>query len=162
MAESNSDLVLFFEPVRVYLEDDDVSEIPITGSERIYFERKGKLELTPAKFVSEPALKAAATKKVGPTVPGATPEKPISRPASFLAGRQVPAGECGCGMPPNSLSGYPAPAQRNWHFPAMTAIILLSPATVGAGNARKHGTKEDLAMAKRIEAETAEAFGRIS
>ncbi|MFA4943984.1 MAG: CpaF family protein [Lentisphaeria bacterium] len=61
MAESNSYLVLFFEPVRVYLEDDDVSEILINGPERIYIERKGKLELTPAKFVSEPALKAAAT-----------------------------------------------------------------------------------------------------
>lgn len=60
-ASQNAYLVLFFEPVRVYLEDDEVSEIMINGADRIYIERRGKLELTPAKFVSEPALKAAAT-----------------------------------------------------------------------------------------------------
>ncbi len=54
-------LVLFFEPIRGYLEDEEVSEILINGAEQIYVERQGKLELTPARFVSEPALKAAAT-----------------------------------------------------------------------------------------------------
>lgn len=61
MDNSSSFLILFFEPIRKYLEDDEVSEIMINGPQQIYIERKGKLELTDAKFVSEPALKAAAS-----------------------------------------------------------------------------------------------------
>lgn len=60
MEDANSYLVLFFEPIRAFLEDDAVSEIMINGPSQIFIERKGKLELTPSKFVSEPALKAAA------------------------------------------------------------------------------------------------------
>ncbi len=58
---SNSFLVLFFEPIRVFLEDDNVSEILINGPDQIYVERKGRLAKTEARFVSEPALRAAAT-----------------------------------------------------------------------------------------------------
>lgn len=58
---SNSFLVLFFEPIRAFLEADEVSEILINGPEQIYVERKGRLEKTNAQFVSEPALRAAAT-----------------------------------------------------------------------------------------------------
>lgn len=60
MEESSSYLVLFFEPIRHYLEDDSVSEIMINGPNSIFIERQGKLQATPSKFVSEPALKAAA------------------------------------------------------------------------------------------------------
>lgn len=60
MEDANSYLVLFFEPIRAFLEDDAVSEIMINGPNQIFVERKGKLEATDAKFVSEPALKAAA------------------------------------------------------------------------------------------------------
>jgi pilus assembly protein CpaF len=60
MEPSNSHLVLFFEPIRQFLEDDAVSEILINGPQQIYIERKGKLEKTESRFVSEPALKAAA------------------------------------------------------------------------------------------------------
>ncbi|MFA5204990.1 MAG: ATPase, T2SS/T4P/T4SS family [Lentisphaeria bacterium] len=60
-ADDKSFLVLFFEPVRPFLEDEAVSEILINGPNAIYVERRGKLEKTDAKFVSEPALKAAAT-----------------------------------------------------------------------------------------------------
>lgn len=60
MEEANSYLVLFFEPIRAFLEDDAVSEIMINGPNQIFIERKGKLEATDARFVSEPALKAAA------------------------------------------------------------------------------------------------------
>jgi len=61
MENNNSFLVLFLAPVREYLEDDSVSEILINGHQQIYIERRGKLEEVPAKFVSEPALKAAAS-----------------------------------------------------------------------------------------------------
>lgn len=60
MEETNSYLVLFFEPIRQYLEDDSVSEIMINGPDHIFIERQGKLQATSSKFVSEPALKAAA------------------------------------------------------------------------------------------------------
>jgi len=60
MEDANSYLILFFEPIRQFLEDDAVSEIMINGPNQIFVERKGKLEATDAKFVSEPALKAAA------------------------------------------------------------------------------------------------------
>lgn len=60
MEDPNSYLALFFEPVRQYLQDDAVSEILINGPNQIYIELKGKLIATEARFVSEPALKAAA------------------------------------------------------------------------------------------------------
>ncbi|MBE6397841.1 MAG: CpaF family protein [Lentisphaerae bacterium] len=61
MDNGNSFLTLFLAPVAAYLDDESVSEIMINGSDRIYIERNGKLEEVPEKFVSEPALKAAAT-----------------------------------------------------------------------------------------------------
>lgn len=58
---SNSDfLVLFLAPVREFLEDESVSEILINGASQIYVERRGKLELTSAKFAGEAQLMAAA------------------------------------------------------------------------------------------------------
>lgn len=59
--DSNSFLVLFLTPVKEFLEDDEVSEILINGPSQVYIEAKGKLRKTGAVFVSEPALKAAAT-----------------------------------------------------------------------------------------------------
>jgi len=61
METANSFLVLFLAPVKEFLEDDDVSEILINGPNQIYIEKHGKLIKTEAKFVSEPALKAAAS-----------------------------------------------------------------------------------------------------
>lgn len=56
----SSYLVLFFEPIRAFLEDDTVSEVMINGASQIYVERRGRLELTDARFPSEAAVKAAA------------------------------------------------------------------------------------------------------
>lgn len=61
MDNNNSFLTLFLAPVAAYLADDSVSEILINGHERVYIERNGKLEEIAEKFVSEPALRAAAT-----------------------------------------------------------------------------------------------------
>lgn len=55
----DSYLVLFFAPVRQYLEDDEVSEIMINGPDSIYVERRGKVTLTDARFLNEQALQAA-------------------------------------------------------------------------------------------------------
>lgn len=61
MNDNNSFLTLFLAPVAEYLGDDSVSEILINGPKQVYIERRGKLEEVGASFVSEPALKAAAT-----------------------------------------------------------------------------------------------------
>lgn len=61
MENSNSFLTLFLAPVASFLSDDSVSEILINGPDRVYIERRGKLEEVAARFVSEPALRAAAT-----------------------------------------------------------------------------------------------------
>ena len=59
--DDNSFLALFLEPVGEYLADESVSEIMINGKDSVYIERGGKIEETPAKFVSENALRAAAS-----------------------------------------------------------------------------------------------------
>jgi pilus assembly protein CpaF len=46
-------------PVQEYLQDPGVSEVLINGPEQIFVERKGKLELTPARFPDEDTLQAA-------------------------------------------------------------------------------------------------------
>ncbi|MDP6380352.1 MAG: ATPase, T2SS/T4P/T4SS family [Phycisphaerae bacterium] len=49
----------FLEPVRAFLEDPEVVEIMCNGPNEIYVERKGKLELTDAKFENEERMIAA-------------------------------------------------------------------------------------------------------
>lgn len=61
MDQNKSFLVLFLEPVKAFLDDDEVSEILINGSRQVYIEKHGKLQKTSAIFASEPALKAAAS-----------------------------------------------------------------------------------------------------
>lgn len=61
MDQNKSFLVLFLEPVKAFLDDDEVSEILINGSRQVYIEKHGKLQKTSAVFASEPALKAAAS-----------------------------------------------------------------------------------------------------
>jgi pilus assembly protein CpaF len=52
-------LLQFLAPVRQYLDDPTVSEVMINGPNQIFVERKGRLELTDAKFPSAQALAAA-------------------------------------------------------------------------------------------------------
>ena len=61
MESANTIPVLFLQPVKEYLADDSVSEILINGHDRIYIERRGRLEEVPEHFISESALKAAAS-----------------------------------------------------------------------------------------------------
>jgi len=52
-------LLQFFAPIRSYLDDQSVSDIVINGPFQIFVERKGKLELTPARFETGDDLTAA-------------------------------------------------------------------------------------------------------
>lgn len=61
MENKNSFLALFLMPVKDFLDDDTVSEILINGPDQVYIERSGRLVDVPVRFVSEPALRAAAT-----------------------------------------------------------------------------------------------------
>jgi pilus assembly protein CpaF len=52
-------LLQFFAPIRPFLEDPIVADIMINGPDQIFVERKGKLELTSARFETREALIAA-------------------------------------------------------------------------------------------------------
>ena len=52
-------LLQFFAPIRPYLEDPGVSDIMINGPDQIFVEKKGLLQLTPAKFPTQESLLAA-------------------------------------------------------------------------------------------------------
>ncbi len=52
-------LLQFFAPIRPFLEDPVVADIMINGPDQIFVERKGKLELTNARFETREALIAA-------------------------------------------------------------------------------------------------------
>jgi pilus assembly protein CpaF len=49
----------FFAPIVPFLEDPAVSEVMINGPDQIYIEKRGKLELTSARFATREALLAA-------------------------------------------------------------------------------------------------------
>jgi len=49
----------FLEPIGAMLEDESVTEIMVNGHEEVYVERRGRLELTDARFASEDALLSA-------------------------------------------------------------------------------------------------------
>ncbi|HZN34306.1 MAG TPA: ATPase, T2SS/T4P/T4SS family [Pirellulaceae bacterium] len=70
-------LAYFLEPIARFLEDESVTEIMVNGPDRIFIERRGKLELTPARFSDEDALISAIhnlTQYVGRDI---GPEQPI-------------------------------------------------------------------------------------
>jgi pilus assembly protein CpaF len=70
-------LAYFLEPISRFLEDDSVTEIMVNGPERIFIERKGRLEQVDARFADEDALISAIhnlTQYVGRTI---SPEQPI-------------------------------------------------------------------------------------
>jgi pilus assembly protein CpaF len=70
-------ILQFFEPIRPFLDDPSVSEVMINGPDQIYIERKGRLELTSARFATREALMSALrnlSQYVGKPV---TDERPI-------------------------------------------------------------------------------------
>lgn len=49
----------FLAPIRQFLEDPTITEVMVNGYNEIYIERRGKLEFTDARFVSQDALMSA-------------------------------------------------------------------------------------------------------
>jgi pilus assembly protein CpaF len=52
-------ILQFFQPIVPFLDDAGVSEVMINGPDQIYIEKKGRLELTDARFPSREALMSA-------------------------------------------------------------------------------------------------------
>ena len=60
-----SDDILGYGPIDRYLRDNDVTEVMVNGPERVYIERRGKLEIAGASFVDEGHLRRIIEKIVG-------------------------------------------------------------------------------------------------
>lgn len=108
----------FFEPVAAFLADPAVSEIMINGPSQIYVERRGKLELTSARFASEEALMAALrnlSQYVG---------KPLSEQRPILEGRFPDGSRVEALIPPVAPDG-PCVAIRRFSRETLTVEKLV-------------------------------------
>ena len=57
----DASLEFFLAPLRSFLQDPDVTEIMVNGPDRVYIEKNGLLQRTPARFASELDVQAAAS-----------------------------------------------------------------------------------------------------
>jgi pilus assembly protein CpaF len=108
----------FFEPIAPLLLDPSVSEIMINGPRRIYVERRGKLELTEARFATSEALMAALrnlSQYVG---------KPLSEAHPILEGRFPDGSRVEALIPPVAPDG-PSVSIRRFFRDTLTALKLV-------------------------------------
>jgi pilus assembly protein CpaF len=108
----------FFEPIAPFLSDPTVSEIMINGPRQIYVERRGKLELTSARFASSEALMAALrnlSQYVG---------KPLSEAHPILEGRFPDGSRVEALIPPVAPDG-PSVSIRRFFRETLTALRLV-------------------------------------
>ncbi|MFI8416080.1 CpaF family protein [Serratia sp. NPDC078593] len=64
MAECMADEIMGFGPMRPLLEDESVNDILVNGPEKIFVERRGKLELTDCRFINNAQLTDIAKRLV--------------------------------------------------------------------------------------------------
>jgi pilus assembly protein CpaF len=111
-------LLQFFAPIRPYLDDPTVSDIMINGPDQIFVERRGLLELVPARFATREALIAAlrnAAQYVGKTI---SEEKPI------LEGRLPDGSRIEAVLPPAAPNG-PCVSIRRFFKETLTVERLI-------------------------------------
>ena len=111
-------LLQFLAPIRPFLDDPSVSEVMINGPSQIYVERRGRLELTDAKFESREALMSAlrnAAQYVGKAV---DEERPI------LEGRLPDGSRLEAILPPAGPDG-PHVAIRRFFTETLTVARLI-------------------------------------
>jgi pilus assembly protein CpaF len=111
-------LLQFFEPIRPYMDDPKVSDIMINGPDQIFIERRGLLELTPARFESREHLISAlrnAAQFVGKHI---SEEKPI------LEGRLPDGSRIEAVLPPAAPEG-PHVSIRRFFKETLTVQRLL-------------------------------------
>jgi len=111
-------ILQFFAPIRPFLDDPSVSEVMINGPDQIYIERKGRLELTTARFATREALMAALrnlSQYVG---------KPISAERPILEGRLPDGSRVEALIPPVAPEG-PHVAIRRFFKETLTVERLV-------------------------------------
>jgi pilus assembly protein CpaF len=119
----------FFEPIAPFLDDASVSEVMINGPGQIYVERRGQLELTPARFANREALLAALrnlSQYVG---------KPISEERPILEGRLPDGSRVEALLPPVAPDG-PSVAIRRFFRETLTVERLVELDALPASAAR--------------------------
>ncbi len=89
----------FLAPINDFLEDASISEIMINGHDKIYIERKGKIEKTDRKFSSEKAL-VAAVKNIARAL-----GKEVSETSPRLDARLDDGSRVAAVIPPCALTG---------------------------------------------------------
>jgi pilus assembly protein CpaF len=65
IAEDIANDVLGYGPIQKYLEDEEISEVMVNGPNKVYIERKGKIELSPTSFIDDAHLRRVIDKIVG-------------------------------------------------------------------------------------------------
>ncbi|HXP33898.1 MAG TPA: CpaF family protein [Acidimicrobiales bacterium] len=65
LGEDIANDILGYGPIQAYLEDPTVSEVMVNGPDKVYVERKGKIERTPTSFIDETHLRRVIDKIVG-------------------------------------------------------------------------------------------------
>jgi pilus assembly protein CpaF len=65
LGEDIANDILGYGPIQGYLEDPEVSEVMVNGPDKVYIERHGKIERTPASFIDETHLRRVIDKIVG-------------------------------------------------------------------------------------------------
>jgi len=128
----------FFEPVAPFLDDPSVSEVMINGPDQIYVERRGRLELTGARFATREALMAALrnlSQYVG---------KHVSEEHPILEGRFPDGSRVEAVFPPVAPDG-PHVAIRRFFKETLTVERLVS---LGALSELAAASLEALVVAK--------------
>jgi pilus assembly protein CpaF len=111
-------ILQFFEPIRPFLDDPSVSEVMINGPDQIYIERKGRLELTTARFATREALMSALrnlSQYVG---------KPVTEERPILEGRLPDGSRVEALIPPVAPEG-PHVAIRRFFKETLTVERLV-------------------------------------
>lgn len=153
MPDNNAYLVLFFEPIRRFLEDEQVSEILINGPRQIYIERGGRLYPAETSFVSESALRAAAAnvaKSVGRLLDEAHP---------CLDARLPDGSRVHAVLPPLARCGTVV-AIRKFSREKLTAERLMQGGSISAGGVELLRTI--VALRKNIMVSGATSSGKTS
>lgn len=119
-------LLSLLDPVRSYLDDARVTEIMINGPERIYIERFGKVERTPARFPSQEAL-MAAVRNIAQYV-----GRPVGPFHSILEARLPDGSRVEAILPPSSADG-PSIAIRRFSKEKLTMGKLLELGSLNEG-----------------------------
>src|SRR5579863_1464994 len=65
LGEDIANDILGYGPIQAYLEDPEVSEVMVNGPDKVYVERKGKIERTQTAFIDETHLRRIIDKIVG-------------------------------------------------------------------------------------------------